>query len=87
MLDGELSATDYREIKGRYEPEIEQLERKKRGIVQVDANLFEYVSVTADLLRNLPNYHITASLPNIHCFFEAEIRCQTTQEKVHLDEG
>jgi hypothetical protein len=58
-----LSAADYREIKSRYEPEIAQLGRKKKGIAQIDDNLLEYVSATADLLRNLPNYYKTASLP------------------------
>lgn len=62
MLDGELSATDYREVKSRYEPAIEQLERKKLGISQVDANLMEYVRETADLLRNLPKYYEQSSL-------------------------
>ncbi|MBN8852766.1 MAG: hypothetical protein BGO55_03335 [Sphingobacteriales bacterium 50-39] len=63
MLDGELSVADYREIKARYEPEIEQLERKQKGIAKIDANLLEYVNETADLLRHLPNYYKTATLP------------------------
>jgi DNA invertase Pin-like site-specific DNA recombinase len=63
MLDGELSAADYREIKSRYEQEIEQLERKKKGVSQVDDNLVEYASATAELLRNLPTYYKKATLP------------------------
>lgn len=63
MLDGELSATDYREMKGRYEPAIEQLERKKRELSQIGSNLMDYVKGAADLLRNLPRYYQSSSLP------------------------
>jgi len=36
---------------------IEQMERKKQGISQADTNLMEYVTETADLLRNLSKYY------------------------------
>ncbi len=62
MLDGELSATDYREVKNRYEPVIEQMERKKQGISQADTNLMEYVTETADLLQNLSKCYDKSSL-------------------------
>jgi site-specific DNA recombinase len=63
MVDGDLSAAEYREIKYRYEAEIEKLEGKQAEIKQVDANLTEYVSNTAQLLRNLPQYYAGAALP------------------------
>lgn len=63
MTDGELSAADYKEIKARNEPQIAKLEREKKGIAQVDANLLQYVTETAELLRNLPKYYQAATLP------------------------
>lgn len=63
MVDGDLSAAEYREIKYRYEAEIEKLEGKQAEIRQVDANLTEYVCNTAQLLRNLPEYYTSAALP------------------------
>ncbi|TDW97146.1 recombinase family protein [Dinghuibacter silviterrae] len=63
LLDGELSAAEYKEIKSQYEPEIAQLERKRQDIEQMDANLLEYVKGTADLLRNLLRYYNNATLP------------------------
>ena len=63
MVDGDLSAAEYREIKYRYEGEIEKLEGKQAEIKQVDANLTEYVSNATQLLRNLPEYYTSAALP------------------------
>lgn len=62
MLDGELSATDYREVKNRYEPIIGEMERKKRELSQVDTKLMEYVKGAADVLRNLSRYYDKATL-------------------------
>ena len=62
MLDGELNAADYREIKNRYEPEIKKLESKLIQIRQQDTNLFEYVTDATELLENLPKYYAGAAL-------------------------
>ena len=63
MLDGELSAADYREIKDRYEPEIRTFESNKSQLKLQDSNLMEYVNNATKLLQNLPQYYVSASLP------------------------
>ncbi len=63
MVDGELNAADYREIKIRYETIIQKLEREMNGISRVDKNMVEYLSAAVDILRNLPFYFKNASLP------------------------
>jgi hypothetical protein len=54
---------DYREIKKRYEPQIESLERKKRELSLVNENLMAYLRSAVDVLRNLAAYYNKASLP------------------------
>lgn len=63
MVDGELAATDYREVNARYEMVIQKLERELNSLAQVDNNLLKYVAAAVDILRNLPKYFSTASLP------------------------
>jgi site-specific DNA recombinase len=63
MLDGELSATDYKEIKCRYEPEIAKLHLQLTQIKLQDNNLSNYLNNALTLLRNLPQYYVSASLP------------------------
>jgi site-specific DNA recombinase len=53
MVDGEITAADYREIKGRYEPEIRQLAQK----------LNDQIKAACELLRNLRLYYTPAALP------------------------
>lgn len=62
MLDGQLDPQDYREVKTRYTKIIEDLERKQREIKEVDANLFEMVEFSANLLRQLPKFFTGADL-------------------------
>ncbi len=62
MLDGELPAADYREIKNRYEPTIQKLVNKQLSLTQLDENLSDYLMPVVDLLRNLPEYYQNASL-------------------------
>jgi hypothetical protein len=62
MVNGELDASDYRQIKSRYEGEIEQLQRKKAELSSINDNLLEYVNGAVDLLKNLPSYSSKASL-------------------------
>ena len=62
MLDGELPAADYREIKNRYEPVIQKLANKQLSLSQLDENLSDYLTPVIDLLRHLPEYYQNASL-------------------------
>jgi site-specific DNA recombinase len=62
MLDGELPAADYREIKNRYDPEIQKLVNKQLSLAQLDDNLAGFISPVIDLLRNLPEYYLNATL-------------------------
>ena len=63
MVDGEITAADYREIKGRYEPEIRQLQQALEGISQLAQKLNSHITAAIDLLRNLRLYYIAAALP------------------------
>jgi site-specific DNA recombinase len=63
MVDGELSPTDYKEIKNRYEPEIDILANKQLQLKQQDSNLPNHVTNAVALLQNLPKYYTSASLP------------------------
>jgi site-specific DNA recombinase len=63
MVDGEITTAEYREIRQRYEQEIIRLQGKQAEIKQADEGLAEYVSNTAKLLRNLPEYYAGAALP------------------------
>ena len=63
MLDGELSATDYKEIKNRYEPEIEKQVSRQLLAREQDSNLLEHVNNAAGLLQNLTEYYTSAALP------------------------
>lgn len=63
MVDGEITAADYREIKGRYEPEIRQLQQALEGINQLAQKLNSHITAATDLLRNLRLYYIAAALP------------------------
>ncbi len=62
MLDDELPFADYREIKNRYEPEIQKLVNKQLSLTQLDENLSDYLIPVVDLLRHLPEYYQNASL-------------------------
>ncbi len=62
MLDGELPAAEYREIKNRYEPEIQKLANKQLSLTQLDENLLDYLIPVIDLPRHLPECYQNASL-------------------------
>ena len=53
MVDGELSSADYKDVKSRYEPEIEKLVSKQLQVKQQDSNLLEHVTNATELLQNL----------------------------------
>jgi len=81
MVDGELPAADYREVKARYEPIIQRLERELSSLSQVDNNLLEYIEAAGDILRNLPKYFKTASLP-----VQQKLVSSICAEKLIIDE-
>jgi DNA invertase Pin-like site-specific DNA recombinase len=56
MLDGQLEASDYKDIKKRYEPIIDQLIRKKAEVSLLGFNVKEYVEFSADLVKHFRKY-------------------------------
>jgi site-specific DNA recombinase len=62
MLDKDIDATEYKEIKSEYEGEIEKLERKIDELSTLDSDLKEQISFCCDLLQNLPKYFVAADL-------------------------
>lgn len=63
MVDGQLPAAEYMAIKNRYEAEIKSQQRELTSLSQVDNNLMEYVTESADLLRNVSRYYEKVDLP------------------------
>ncbi|PSL42383.1 hypothetical protein CLV51_11321 [Chitinophaga niastensis] len=61
-LDKEISSSDYREIKNRYEPEIQKLLSKKQELLKVSDNLMQYVMDATQVLRDLPQFYKNATL-------------------------
>lgn len=62
MLDKEIDAAEYKEIKTEYEGEIKKLERKIEEITTLDSDLKEHISFCCELLQNLPKYFSAADL-------------------------
>jgi len=58
MVDGEITPTDYRDIKGRYEPEIIKLKQDKADSGQINKKLAEHLSGALQLLLNLRQYYV-----------------------------
>lgn len=51
MLDGQLDAADYRDVKKRYEPEIDKLVRKTMEISAMDSNYKKYMDERFGLMK------------------------------------
>lgn len=62
MVDGQLDTGDYKEIKSRYEPEIQKLLKRKSDLSSVDEKIHQYAMEATKLLRRLPEYYESASL-------------------------
>ncbi len=62
MLDKEIDANEYREIKDEYEGEIIKYESEIEKISTLDSDLKEQISFCCDLLENLPKYFVDADL-------------------------
>lgn len=62
MLDKEIDANEYREIKEDYEGEIVKLEREIEKISTFDSDLKEQIIFCCDFLEKLPKYFMDADL-------------------------
>ena len=62
MLDGQLKPSDYKEIKNRFERIVTELNNKKRDLSLLDFNLPEYMTVSLEIVENLPKYFARADL-------------------------
>ena len=62
MLDGQLEPSDYKEIKNRFERIVTELNNKKRDLSLLDFNLPEYMTVSLQIVENLPKYFARADL-------------------------
>ncbi len=62
MLDGQLEPSDYKEIKNRFERIVTELNNKKRDLSLLDFNLPEYMTVSLEIVENLPKYFARADL-------------------------
>lgn len=62
MLDKEIDAKEYREIKNEYEAEIIKFEREIEKIGTLDSGLKEQIEFCCELLENLPKYFMEADL-------------------------
>ena len=66
MLDGDLSATEYKEIKSRLTPEIEKLNRQLADTNAFDSSYNTYVADGVSLLENLSQAFIDGDLYTKH---------------------
>ena len=62
MLDGQLEPSDYKEIKNRFERIVTELNNKKRDLSLLDFNLPEYMTVSLEIVENLPKCFAKADL-------------------------
>ena len=62
MLDGQLEPSDYKEIKNRFERIVTELNNKKRDLSSLDFNLPEYMTLSLEIVENLPKYFARADL-------------------------
>ncbi len=63
MLDGQLEAKDYKEIKDRYESEINKLVRKSTQVTAQNGDAKEFVQFGVSFLSNLHQHYVSASTP------------------------
>ena len=62
MLDGEINATEYREIKTELLPKVSDLERKKVSLLSNDEDYQQYIDGGFAVLKNLPKAFRDADL-------------------------
>ncbi len=57
MLDGDINAADFKNIKNQLNPEIENLERKKISILSSEDNYQKYLDKGIPLLKNIDKHY------------------------------
>ena len=62
ILDGTLGASDYREIKNRYEPLVKNLESQLGNLTQNDTNFDAMLSYGSEFIGNLDQLYISEDL-------------------------
>lgn len=62
LLDGTLDPNDYKEIKNRYEPIINQLESRMRGLSQDNADLDEMIAYGRKFFKKLDKLYLEGTL-------------------------
>lgn len=62
LLDKEIEAAEYKQIKTEHEGEITKLERKIEELTTLDSDLKEHIAFCCELLQNLPQYFTAADL-------------------------
>jgi site-specific DNA recombinase len=62
MLDGDISASEFREIKAQFQPEIDKLSRKVIEVSSLDANYKRYLDWGFSLLKHFANQYERANL-------------------------
>lgn len=62
MVDGQLDAADYRDVKKRYEPEIDKLVRRTMEISAMDSNYKKYLDEGFGLLKQFASEYNRADL-------------------------
>lgn len=60
MLDGELGISDYKAIKGRYEPLIKQLQEQIDGTTPKVSDYKQYLDFGFNLLQNIDRFYVSA---------------------------
>lgn len=62
MLDGDLSASEFRDVKSQFQPEIDRLSRKVIEIASLDANYKRYLDGGFSLLKHFASQYERANL-------------------------
>lgn len=63
MLDGQLDAADYKDVKKRYDPEIDKLVRRSMEIASLDSNYKKYLDEGFGLIKQFATDYNRADLP------------------------
>lgn len=91
MLDGELTPSDYRNIKGRIEPEVEKLERLQRQLSAKNPEEKEILEFGMYFLRNMAELILAADLDLKHkiigSMFKEKLIFENNEVRTNISEG
>jgi site-specific DNA recombinase len=87
MLDGEISASDYHEIKKRYEPLIDQLEREYLKAGTEGMEFKRYLRKGLEMLKRLDYVYDTANITNKQLIIRSVCRENLQFEKNEVRTG